>query len=336
MPGKAPIKIGTDIITGIRPTRALTLANYIGAVKPIIDIQNSSSDSIMVFVADLHGLTTHELAEIKSFVLEIVADYIALGLDPERVTIFVQSAITPQLAELTLELNRHISVAELLRIPTLKEKIKQGDPETASVALFLYPVLMAADILLQRSKKVPVGKDQLPHIEITRKLARKFNEKYTPIFPIPTYEIEEFPLILSLKGESKMSKTYPEQALFLTDTADELRRKIKGAETAEAGVLSDLVLSHFALVEGIITTDEDKNRLQDLSYKHQDGEKIMGVFKDFFADKVVEFVSNFQKERERILAKSGYLQGIVEAGNEKAKKNAEETLRMMRSAHNRP
>lgn len=332
MPGKAPIKIGVDIITGIRPTRSLTLANYIGAVKPILDIQKNSTDSIMVFVADLHGLTTHEPAEINAFVLEIVADYIALGLDPERVTIFIQSAITPQLAALTLELNRHLTVAELLRIPTLKEKIKQGDPETASVALFLYPVLMAADILLQRAKKVPVGHDQLPHIEITRKLARKFNDKYSPIFPLPTYELEEFPLILSLKGDSKMSKTYPEQALFLTDTEDELRRKIKGAETAEAGVLNDLVLSHFALVEGIITSEEDKMRLQDISYRHQDGEKVMGEFKDFFADKVVAFVSQFQLERERIHAMGGYLEGIVERGNVKASENADETLRLLKAA----
>lgn len=182
----------------------------------------------MVFVADIHALTDHELSVAEKNTPEIVADYLALGLNPERCEIFIQSSIKEEVLELTNLLLRHVTVSELLRVPTLKEKMKEGQSVSQANALLAnYPVIMAADILLQRAKYVPVGEDQLPHMEMTRTIGKRFNKEYGEVFPEPMVQ-EVTPLrIKGLDGSAKMSKTHPDQAIFLTDTKEEVTRKIK-------------------------------------------------------------------------------------------------------------
>lgn len=239
-----------EILTGIRPTGDLTIANYLGAVAPIIELQ-AQGLSPLVFVADLHAITDQEPAAVKQYIRGVVADYIALGIDPKKTKIYLQSDIAGEVTIFTVLLARLVSVAELLRVPTLKDKLKKNArPETANASLLLYPVMMAADILLNRAKKVAVGEDQLPHIEFTRLVARRFNKRYGKVFPIPEV-LQIKPLrILSLKGEGKMSKTNPGGAIFLTDDLKTVANKIKSAETAFEGVMNEKLESLILIAKG--------------------------------------------------------------------------------------
>ena len=215
-----------EVFTGIRATGDLTVANYMGAVEPILGLQKKTRP--LIFVADLHAMTDKEPEVAKKFINEVVADYIALGIDPNKTDIYIQSDIMEQVTVLMVILARHISTAELMRIPTLKEKLKPNmGSESANALLLLYPVMMAADILLQRAENVPMGVDQLPHMEMTRELARRFNKKYGNVFPIPKALQVKSLNILSLRGHGKMSKSIPETAIFLTDDKKPWSIKLK-------------------------------------------------------------------------------------------------------------
>jgi len=213
------------ILTGIRPTSNLTIANYIGAIMPILAFQKQGMKPY-VFVADIHALTDNDPKVLK-YGDEILIDLLASGIDPTKTIVYKQSSIANEIGVLTLLLARHVSVTELLRLPTLKEKVKSENVENANALLMMYPVIMTADILIQRSNIVPVGKDQESHIEIARKIARRFNKEVEDIFPEPSTHVIETVKILSLRGESKMSKSFPEDAIFLTDNPDVVRIKIK-------------------------------------------------------------------------------------------------------------
>jgi tryptophanyl-tRNA synthetase len=322
---KAQYKV--EVFTGIRPTGNLTIANYIGAVVPLLDLQSQGRDT-MVFVADMHGLTDKEPNDLQQ--LEVVADYIALGLDPAKVTIFVQSDIAPQVSELTMYLMRLISIAELIRIPTLKEKLKEGaDERTANALLAAYPVMMATDILLQRSEYVPIGEDQVPHMEVTRLLAQRFNKRYSNVFPIPkTQEVK--PLrILSLKGTGKMSKTSPEGAIFLTDAPEDAKRKIMRAETAAPGEMTPNLESLFTISRALAIEDE-ATQLDNFIKQHQTGEKILGEYKKLLAAQVERFLIDFQSKRSSITPE--VTQRIVGDGAMIARENASETVKMVKEA----
>lgn len=315
-----------DLFTGIRPTGDLTIANYIGAVRPLLDLQKSNPNT-MVFVADIHALTDHELSVAEKNTPEIVADYLALGLDPEKCEIFIQSSIKEEVLELTNLLLRHVTVSELLRVPTLKEKMKEGQSVSQANALLAnYPVIMAADILLQRAKYVPVGEDQLPHMEMTRTIGKRFNKEYGEVFPEPMVQ-EVTPLrIKGLDGSAKMSKTHPDQAIFLTDTKEEVTRKIKKATTAFEKEMTPALESHIELIKNVTTKKEDLNKLEDILERHMEGEKVMGDFKELMTSVVCEFLDNFQKRRESVKQDPTYIYEILEKGENIARKNARETL----------
>src|SRR3989339_17292 len=315
-----------DIFTGIRPTGNLTVANYLGAVKPIVKLQ-SQGYRPLVFVADIHALTDNEPSLVKKYTNEVVADYIALGVDPDTTTIYIQSAIANQVSSLTLILSRLISVAELLRVPTLKEKLKSTlQPENANALLLLYPVLMAADILINRAKEIPVGEDQLSHIEVTRELARRFNKNYGEVFSLPKAHQVESLRILSLKGDGKMSKTSPETAIFLTDSPDEVIQKIKKAETAFEGQMSNALKNHIFLAKELSSDENEHKKIDIIIGRHLKGEKVMGEFKDAFSDIVNSFLATFQTNRKKITENPDYIESILEKGNAIARSNADETM----------
>jgi tryptophanyl-tRNA synthetase len=323
---KNSLEYKVEVLTGIRPSYDLTIANYLGAVRPIVDLQREKT-SLMVFVADLHAMTDNEPKIVKQYIYNVVADYLALGLDPNKTIIFLQSDIAGEVTTLTAFLARLISVAELLRVPTLKDKLKKNaKPESANALLLLYPVIMASDILLQRAKLVAVGEDQMPHIELTRKLARMFNKKHKRVFPIPQ-ALQIKPIrILSLKGEGKMSKSKPEGAIFLTDDLKTVETKIKNAETAFEGQMNEKLESLIFIAKNLAKTEKGKEEIDTIIKEHLAGKKVMKEFKQALIEIVKNFLIEFQEKRNEVIKNKHHLQSILEKGNKIAKQNAIETL----------
>ncbi len=321
-----------EILTGVRPTAGLTVANYLGAIKPIIEFQEKGLRPFL-FVADIHALTDTEPAKAKKYVFDLVADYIALGIDPDKTVIYKQSDIAGQISFLTAILARHISVAELLRVPTLKDKLKSGArPETANALLFLYPVMMAADILIQQAKKVPVGEDQSAHLEAARELARRFNKKYGNVFILPSALEVKSLRILSLRGKGKMSKTSPAGALFLTEDLKSASDKIKKSETAFEGKMTEKLKSHIILARGLAKNEKDKKEIDLIIEKHKKGEAVMGEFKKVFTRIVLEFLKDFQGKRKKIIENPEYISLVLEKGKKIAEANANKTMALVEKA----
>ena len=316
----------TEVLTGIRPTGDLTVANYLGAVMPIVELQKQGI-SPLVFVADIHAMTDNEPATVKKYLHGIVADYIALGLDPQKTKIYLQSDIMGEVTTFTTLLARLVSVAELLRVPTLKDKLKSNArPETANALLLLYPVLMAADILLNKTKDVAVGEDQVPHVEFTRRLARKFNKRYGEILLIPQVLQVKTLRILSLKGEGKMSKSNPGGAIFLTDDVKTVAKKIKTAETAFEGVVNDKLKSHILIAKKLAKTEAERDEIDVIIKAHKSCEPVMGQFKQVLTRIVQNFVEEFQIKRAEVTRDSSYIPSVLEKGAKVARENAIETL----------
>jgi len=319
-----------ELLTGIRPTGDLTVANYLGAVAPIVELQ-SQGISPLVFVADLHAITDNEPATVRQYIHEVVADYIALGVNPRKAKIYLQSDIAGEVTTFTALLARLVSVAELLRVPTLKDKLKNNArPETANALLLLYPVLMAADILLNRAKKVPVGEDQLAHMEITRLLARRFNKRYGEILPIPQVLQVKSLRILSLRGKGKMSKTNPGGAIFLTDDVKTVAKKIKMAETAFEGVMNDKLESHILIAKGLAKTKSECDEVDAIIQKHKNGKPVMGQFKQILTHIVQNFIEEFQAKRAELTRDPLYIPSVLKEGAKVARENAIETLEEVR------
>lgn len=317
-------KLDQIILTGIRPTSNLTIANYIGAIMPILEFQEKGLHPY-VFVADIHALTDNE-PEILKYSDEILFDLLAAGVDPTKTVIYKQSSIANEIGVLTLLLARHVSIAELLRLPTLKEKVKTGSVENANALLMMYPVMMTADILVQRASIIPVGKDQESHIEIARKIARRFNKEISDIFPEPTTHILEMVKILSLREESKMSKSFPEDAIFLTDSPEKVRAKIKRAQTANTGIMSDHLKSHVILIKSICRDSEKLAEIDRIIGQHMDGVGVMGNFKNVFTEIVINFLSDFQLRRNEIIENKEKHLTDLKISSDSAISRAKETM----------
>lgn len=213
------------VLSGIRATGRLHLGNYLGVLGRFAEMSEDPQYSCYFFVADWHTLTTlDETSSIKNFLSDIILDYLAAGVNPEKATIFVQSNITAT-AELFWILSCLTPKAELERVPTFKEKA-QKQPENVNAGLLNYPVLMAADILGPKANLVPVGKDQLPHLEMTAQIARRFNRIYGEFFPIPDAMVGNEIIVPGLDGTGKMGKSEG-NAINLTDGPEVIRRKVK-------------------------------------------------------------------------------------------------------------
>lgn len=219
------------LISGIQPTGKLHLGNYLGALKNFVDLQNSGTYECYFFIADLHSLTENfDPAGKPKQILDLAADFLAAGINPQKSVIFIQSQI-PAHAELTVILNNFTPFGELCRMTQFKEK-SESQPQNINVGLFDYPVLMTADILLYDAESVPVGEDQLQHLELTRTLARKFNGKFGKTFIEPKPILTEAPRLMNLDNpHKKMSKSRLAGCLFLDDSPAQIRAKIKTAVT---------------------------------------------------------------------------------------------------------
>jgi tryptophanyl-tRNA synthetase len=218
------------VLSGMRPTGKLHLGNYLGALANWVTMQDAYD--CFFFVADWHALTDRSDAEdVPTNTIEMVVDWLGAGLDPERSTIFIQSLV-PEHAELHLIFSMITPVGWLERVPTYKERIEQQEIASPSYGLLGYPLLQAADILMYKAKWVPVGVDQVPHVELTREVARRFNSAFRPVFPEPDAKLTEIPKVPGTDGR-KMSKSY-DNAIYLSDSAETIRKKIRPMMTDPA------------------------------------------------------------------------------------------------------
>ena len=315
------------MLSGIQPSGALHLGNYLGAIRNWVERTDEFDN--YYFLADLHTLTVRQVpADLRRHTLELLASYIACGLDPEKNTLFIQSHV-PAHAELGWVLNCYTMFGELSRMTQFKDKsAKHAD--NINGGLFTYPCLMAADILLYQPDYVPVGEDQKQHVELTRNVAQRFNNLYGEVFKIPEpYIPKTGARVMSLNDPaSKMSKSIPEGCVFLLDEPDDIRRKFKRAVTdsdTERCVRYDPehkpgvsnLMSIYAACTG--------KSLADIEAEF-DGQGY-GAFKPAVGDAVIETLRPIREETRRILADKAYLEDVYRAGAEKAARVAGRTLR---------
>ncbi|MBP9698047.1 MAG: tryptophan--tRNA ligase [Candidatus Moranbacteria bacterium] len=326
--------MGKRLFSGIQPSGNLHLGNYLGAIKQWVELQE---DNEAIFcIVDLHAITVpQDPVELRKKTLEIAKIYLASGIDPKKSTLFIQSHISGH-TQLAWILNTIARMAELERMTQFKDKAQKGGASESGVGLFTYPVLMAADILLYDTNVVPVGKDQMQHIELARDLAERFNRRFGETFVIPEGKLsKEGALIMGLDDPSKkMSKSAPSEYNYiaLTDNADTVRRKIKKAVTdsgseivysddpssAEAGkpALRNLI-NIYSLLSGKTPKEIEAMYVG----------KGYGDFKTDLAEVVVNFLTLFQ-ERLAALSDDEVLE-ILKAGAEKVRPQAEMKLRQV-------
>jgi tryptophanyl-tRNA synthetase len=326
------------VISGFRPTSDLTVGNYLGAIRPSLEIQENPDNDLYVFVADMHGLTDHDPREIAPYRSEVVHDCLALGVDPSKTTMYLQSAIEAPVTQIANRLAPYVSVAELARTPNLKEKmqtaVRRGEADSddalkANFGLLGYPVLMGADIFAQESGLVAVGEDQEPHLELARKIASRFNKRFdADLLVEPRILAVEALRVVGLDGKGKMSKTNPSQAIMLTDDPDHARRKIKKATTAPSGEWNPVLDSHFLVAEHTTRDSGRLAELQELRDAHMLGRPVMGEFKRLWGDITQDLLVDFQAKKNSIAKDE--VDKVLEQGATKAAANAERVLRGMK------
>jgi len=318
------------VVSGIRPTGKLHLGNYFGAVKNFLKMQKEYN--CYFFIADYHSLTTHPTpGDLHGNVKQVLAEYLACGLDPEAATIYIQSDV-PEVAELTLLMNMNAYLGELERTTSFKDKARK-QPENVNAGLLTYPVLMAADILIHRAAKVPVGKDQEQNLEMTRKFAGRFNRIYNQeYFNIPqsfNYG-EELVKIPGLDGSGKMGKSEG-NGLYLADDEKTIRKKVMKAVTDQGptepnSVMPEPVRNLFTLLEVVSTPDT----VEYFTEKFNSCEIRYGDLKKQLAEDIVKFNAPLRERILDISADAAYLQKVVNMGKEKAQASAAKTVKEVR------
>ncbi len=313
------------VLSGIRATGRLHIGNYLGAVKGMLALQDNPEYETFYMVADLHTITTaHDQKTLKENIREVVLDYLAAGLDPEKSTLFVQSQI-PEHIELAYLFSTTTSLAKMMHLPTYKEKLKLH-PHDSTVALLYYPVLMAADILIYKADSVPTGIDQEPHLEVAREIARKMNSLYKTDFPEPKRFVTEGEYIPSLVGEGKMSKSVEGSYINLTDSPETIKERLAGAPTdsgkGEAVPKEGGVANLLKLVE--LFQGEDKKKEYESQYL---GEGIRySELKEELAKAIYEELKPIQERRKVYENEPSLVDKILKEGAQKARKVAAETL----------
>jgi tryptophanyl-tRNA synthetase len=311
-------------VSGIKPSGRLHVGNYLGALRSYVDLQNSGSYQCYFFLADLHAITeAQDPQELRKQIIDLAANFLAVGLDPKKSVIFLQSRV-PAHSELAWMLNTITPMGELRRMTQFKEKGATQDKENAG--LFNYPVLMAADVLLYDANTIPVGDDQLQHLELARSLARKFNTRFGKTFVEPKALLTKTPRVMSLKDPSKkMSKSQPESCLFIDDTPEEIRAKIARATTDSGSEIKydpekKPGLSNLLEIYAALTHMEPAMIAKEFA-----GEKY-SHFKEALAKLVADHFTEFRLEKKEWLADPKGLAKILDNGSQKAAKIADKKL----------
>ncbi|MDE6207082.1 MAG: tryptophan--tRNA ligase [Muribaculaceae bacterium] len=343
------------VLSGIRATGNLHLGNYYGALRKFVAVQDDYDCNF--FIADLHALTTNpDPAQLHANVKNIIAEYLAAGLDPEKVTLFVQSDV-PEVSEMYLLLNMHVGIGELMRTVSFKDKARKALGLSAEAAeddaafehqlvgadngkrvnagLLTYPTLMAVDILIQKATKVPVGKDQLQHLELTRRFARRFNSFYgVDIFPEPyDFDFGGAPVkVPGLDGSGKMGKSEG-NCIYLVDDPKVLRKKVMRAVTDEGpkepnSPMSEPIANLFTLLELTSTPDvvaHFREAYADCSIRYGDLKKQL-------AEDILAVTTPIRERVNDIMADEAYIARILRDGSERARERAAHTLEEVRQA----
>lgn len=320
------------VVSGIRSTGQLHLGNYFGAMKNFLRMQEEYE--CFFFIADYHSLTTHPKPEdLRKNVRQVLAEYIACGLDPEKCTLYVQSDV-PEVAELYLLLNMNAYLGELERATTFKEKARK-QPDNVNAGLLTYPVLMAADILLHRAAKVPVGKDQEQHLEMTRQFGNRFNRMYgVDYFPEPVAfnfggQLVKVP---GLDGSGKMGKSEGEgNAVFLFDSDEALRKKVMRAvtdsgPTAPNSEKPEAIQNLFSLMQLVSANDT----IEHFNAAYDSCIIRYGDLKKQLAEDMIRFIQPLREKITEVLKDESMLNGVMKRGKEKAQASASRTVREVR------
>ncbi|MGI6644887.1 MAG: tryptophan--tRNA ligase [Bacilli bacterium] len=318
------------VLSGIKPTGKLTLGNYIGSLRNFKNYQDENE--LFIFIADLHALTMPiEPDTLRNNTRDLVAFYLAAGLDPKKCTIFKQSDVSAH-AELAIILQNYLYMGELSRMTQFKDKSEKLNQNAIGLGLFAYPVLMASDIVLYDAKIIPVGEDQIQHVEITRDLVKRFNNRYGEVLVMPEAKVTKVGArIMSLSEPTvKMSKSNEKGDIFLSDSPKVIRKKIMSAVT-DSG---DKIYYDVENKPGISNLLTIYASMKNISIK--EAEKIFsdaryGEFKKAVADAVLEEIVPFQNRYHEILD-SNIIDKVLEDGAKEAAKIANVTLKRVQNA----
>ena len=320
------------ILTGDRPTGPLHIGHYFGALKDRVALQDKYDT--FVIIADVQALTDNFLtpSKVRDNVKEVIMDNLAVGIDPQKSTIFIQSMI-PEIAELTVFYSNLVSIARLERNPTTKEEFKQKEKlfkKNITYGFLGYPVSQAADITAFKAELVPVGEDQLPHIELAREIVRKFNEIYGQVLVEPKAKISDFPRVKGLDGNSKMGKSL-NNAIYLGDSPEIIRQKVKMSYTdpqkirlTDPGHPADCMVFYY---HKMFTDSKD---LKIVESECKAGSRGCVTCKNQLADNIIKFLAPIQEKRHYYESHPEIVQEIIMEGTKKARLVAAETLRQVK------
>lgn len=321
------------ILTGDRPTSdSFHLGNYVGSLKNRVKLQDEYETFIII--VDLHALTTHfeKTEDLKKNIRGLMLGYLSVGLDPQKVTFILQSKV-PEVLELAYFLGTLTPRAVLERQPALKEKLDQGEQDT--FALFQYPVLMAADILLPKANLVPVGKDQKAHVEFARDIAIKFNHLYGEVFPIPEPLIGEVPTLPGTDGRVKMGKSLG-NAIFLTDSPEEIERKVMSMYTdpkrihpTDPGTVEGNPV--FIYLNAFCTAG-DKTQVTSYENQYRQGQVGDIEVKKYLVKILNNFLDPIRQKRAEYEEQPDLVDRILKEGTKKARAEAQKTLAEVKKA----
>ena len=316
------------VLSGIRATGRLHLGNYLGAVKGMLALQENSDYETLYIVADVHGITTpYDVEELKINRKEVVKDYLAVGLDPEKSILFLQADV-PEHLELAFYFSSVMTIARMQHLPTFKDKVKQY-PDHATMALLNYPILMTADILVYKADAVPVGIDQEPHLEVAREIARKMNSKYGLDFPEPKRFATKGEYVPSLTGEGKMSKSVEGSYINLTDDLETIKKRLAKTPT-DSGKNTDRkpAPNGVTALLDLVTLIQGEDRRSKYLKQYMDGSGIRyGDLKNELAEAIYAELEPIQKRRIELKKNPDYVEQVIEEGAKKAREIASATLR---------
>lgn len=322
------------ILTGDRPTGRMHLGHYVGSLMNRVRLQDEYE--CFFIIADLHTLTTRPqknyVEEIYGNAREMVLDYLAVGIDPAKSVIYLQSAVH-EVYELNLLFEMLVNVPRLSRMPSLKDMARSAELNEMPFGLLGYPVLQAADILLPRAHLVPVGKDNESHVEITREIARRFNGMYDEVFPIPDVMIGDVPSLVGTDGNAKMSKSL-NNAVFLSDEAKSVEKKVFGMFTDPKRVRADIP----GTVEGnpvFIYHDAfngNREEVEDLKERYRAGKVGDVEVKQKLSRAINELLDPIRERRAGFEGRKGFVERIIYEGTERMREEGRKTIDMVKKA----
>ncbi len=324
------------VVTGDRPTGLLHLGHYVGSITNRVALQDKYT--CYFFIADLHMLTTkpdkEAILAIRDNIREMVLDYLACGIDPSKVTLYLQSAI-PAIYELNLIFEMLIPINRLTGLPSIKEMARNAhiDPESVPFGLVGYPVLMSGDILLPKAHLVPVGRDNEAHVELARDIARRFNQSYGDVFPLPDFLPTEVPSLIGTDGKGKMSKSAG-NAIYLSDDEKTVNKKVGGMFTdpqrVHAHIPGNVEGNPVFIYHDIFNPNKDE--IADLKARYQEGTVGDVEVKQKLAAALNAFLTPIRERRKEFAEDKGLVEQILYEGTLKMQEIGNATVNEMRSA----